>query len=1199
MATALVSPGVQVTVIDESQYLPASTNSVPYFLIATAQNKVSGSGVGVAAGTLKVNANRLYLISSQRDLSATFGNPFFYKTTAGTPINGYELNEYGLLAAYSALGVTNRAYVQRVDIDLTELTATLVRPTGDAPNGTYWLNTAVTQWGIFEWNQTTGAFSNQVPSVITATSELSFGVPLQDYGAIGDYAVVATNTANPVYYKNGTVIAATGNSPTLSDLYNTWVLVGSDDWKLSYPAIQGANAVTTTLTAGNTIVINGTSVAVPVSTNNTIQGLSTAINNATITGVYSAVIDNKLCLFADSLATADGSTQDDGIILISSTGSTSGLLTTLGLTADTTYYAPGLQQSPNYQNPRWRSTDTTPRPTGSVWNKITAQNLGTAMIVEKYNTALGAWVTQPAPVYENDWNANAALDATGGGRNIIAGTTYTQYNVQPAATGVSTWSSSTTYAVGDQVIYDTLTYVSLLGSNLNQNPVTATTYWAEVQNELPYNSTYTLQIFERFTSGSTVVTGSINTPTFTNGDQFTITTSIKNSGSLTNTVTVTVNGTNAAAFITAVSSAGLPNVVATVNSSGAIVLTQSIGGVILLQNVGSGTAVGDAGFTTSTTGCRDIIDGDQYAYLQLSGWIPLVYTASDVAPNQDPADGRYWYYSTTSQVDIMIQSGSGWVGYQNDYNDTRGYNLSATNPSGPIISTTAPTTQTDSTPLVYGDIWIDTSDVEIYPVIKRWQQVDGVNQWVLIDNTDQQTSNGVLFADARWSTTGTVNPITGNLPSITSLLTSNYLDVDAPDYTQYPAGMLLFNTRRSGFNVKSFQVNYFNASTFSYSTWTSSTTYAVGDQVLYNAVLYVAIQASNNENPATQTSYWDLLETNSWVTASGNRIDGAPNMGRFAQRELIVAALKSGIDTSITVREEQAAFNLVACTAYPELIPNMIALSNERNNTAFVVGDTPMRLGPNGNDLVAWATNNNGLGTFANDGLTTSSAYAAVFYPSCQTTDLGGSAVVTAPSHMMVRTIIRSDSVSYPWLAPAGTRRGVIDNAARIGYINGTTGEFVTIGNNQGLRDVEYLNNINPITFIPGVGITNFGNKTIYGQTSALDRINVARLIAFMRGRLEEIGKQFLFEPNDQVTRNSMTSAVNGLCIDLIAKRGIYDFLVVCDDSNNTPARIDANELWVDIAIEPVKAVEFIYIPLRIKNTGAIANSASASQTSI
>jgi hypothetical protein len=1155
MATApLVSPGVQVTVIDESQYLPAATNSVPYFLISTAQNKVSGSGVGVAAGTLALNANRLYLITSQRDLAATFGNPFFYKTTAGTPINGYELNEYGLLAAYSALGVTNRAYVQRVDIDLTELTATLVRPTGEPDNGTYWLNTAATQWGIFEWNQTTGAFSNVVPSVITSTTELSNGIPLQDYGAIGDYAVVATNTANPVYYKNGAVAAASGNSTTLSSLFNTWVLVGSDDWKLSWPAIQGANAVTTTLSAGNTIVINGTSVAVPASTNNTIQGLSSAINSANITGVYSAVIDNKLCLFADSTATADGSTADDGIILISSAGSTSGLLTTLGLTADETYYAPGLQQSPNYVFPRWRATDDTPRPTGSVWNKTTAQNLGTAMIVEKYNTPLGAFVTQAAPVYENDWTANATLDATGGGKNIPAGTTYTQYNVSPVASGVGAY---------------------------------------------PYNSTYTLQVFERNPAGATIVTGSTSTPSFTNGDQFTITTSTANSTTLSSTVTVTISGTDTAAFITAVSSSGLPNVVATVSSTGAIVLTQSIGGVILLQDVGSDTALSDAGFTTSTTGCRNVYVDNQEEYLQLSGWIPLVYTASDIAPNQDPADGTYWYFSTVNQVDIMIQGGSGWVGYQNETNDTRGFDLTNTNPTGPIISATAPTTQTDGTVLVYGDLWIDTSDLEIYPVIKRWQQVEGVNQWILIDNTDQQTSNGIYFADARWSSTGVVNPITGDLPSITTLLTSDYLDVDAPDYTQFPAGMLLFNTRRSGFNVKSFQVDYFNAADFSYDTWSSSTAYVVGDQVLYNAVLYVAIQAGSNQNPATQTSYWDPLETNSWVTASGNRADGSPNMGRFAQRSLIVAALKSGIDTNVTVREEQAQFNLVACTAYPELIPNMVALSNERNNTVFVVGDTPMRLAPLGGDIVTWATDNGGLGTFAGDGLSTSTPYAAVFYPSCQTTDLGGSTVVTAPSHMMVRTMIRSDSVSYPWLAPAGVRRGVVDNAARIGYINANTGEFITIGNNQGLRDVEYLNRINPITFVPGVGITNFGNKTIYGEASALDRINVARLVAFMRGRLEEIGKQFLFEPNDQITRNEISNSVNSLCIDLVAKRGIYDFLVVCDESNNTPARIDANELWVNIAIEPVKAVEFIYIPLRLQTTGAIANAASASQTSI
>jgi phage tail sheath protein FI len=139
-----------------------------------------------------------------------------------------------------------------------------------------------------------------------------------------------------------------------------------------------------------------------------------------------------------------------------------------------------------------------------------------------------------------------------------------------------------------------------------------------------------------------------------------------------------------------------------------------------------------------------------------------------------------------------------------------------------------------------------------------------------------------------------------------------------------------------------------------------------------------------------------------------------------------------------------------------------------------------------------------------------------------------------------------------------------------------------------------YQADINPITFVPGVGITNFGNKTATAVTTALDRINVARLVAFIRGRLQEIGRNFLFEPNDQITRNEISNAVSSLMIDLVNKRGIYDYLVVCDLTNNTPARIDRNELYVDIAIEPVKAVEFIYIPLRIKNTGEIAAGTTA-----
>jgi hypothetical protein len=1164
---ALVSPGVQVTIVDESNYLPAATNSVPYFLIATAQDKVSGSGVGVAAGTLKANANRAYLITSQRDLTATFGNPFFYKTTIGTPINGYELNEYGLLAAYSALGVTNRAYIQRCDIDLTQLTASLVRPTGEPNNGAYWFDIADTQWGIFEWNSVTNTFSNMVPSVITDTAYLDgSGVPLKSYGTIGNYAVVTVGDYgqfNPVYYKNGAAKNTQTSSSHLANLYNSWVLVGSNDWQVSYPTITGANAVTNDLTAGNTLVINGTSVAVPVSPNNDIVGLSAAINIEGITGVHSAVIDNKLAIFADATSNFSGTTQNNGIVVIGS-GSTSGLLTTLGLTASVTYYAPTLLASNNYENPNWSSTGASPRPTGSVWNKTNNVNLGTNMVVKKYSTALAAFVQQSAVVYQDDWEANANLDATGGGKNIPAGSTYTQYNPQPV---------------------------------LNNN---------ETDN-YPFNPTYTLQLFERNQLGSTVITGSVADPTFTNGQQFYIMTSQANSTALTApvlaTINTSINGTGPAAFTTAISGANVPNVSASVDSNGYIVLKQDIGGVILLQDTNATDPVATAGFNTDVTGCRTVYYGTNATaatdtWLQLSNWVALNYTPSAVAPGQDPATGRYWYYSATNQVDIMIQTGSGWAGYLNGGTDIRGDNLGATNATGPQISATAPTTQSNGNPLAYGDLWIDTSNLELYPVINRWSVVNGVDQWITLDNADQTTQNGVLFADARWSSTGTANPITDPLPTITSLLSSNYLDIDAPDYTLYPTGMLLFNTRRSGFNVKSFQANYFNASTFAYPTWSSTTAYAVGDQVLYNTTLYVAIQSSTDELP-TNANYWSDLQVNSWVTASGNRNDGSPNMGRFAQRALIVAALKSGIDTSVTIREEQVQFNLSACTAYPELIPNMLALSNERNNTVFVVGDTPMRLPANGTDIVNWATNNAGAGYITGDGLTSNSPYVGVFWPSCQTVDLSGSAVVTAPSHMMVRTIIRNDEVAYPWLAPAGTRRGVVDNADRIGYINGQTGEFITLGVNQGLRDVLYQNNVNPITFIPGVGITNFGNKTTQAIATSLDRINVARLIVFIRARLEEIGKQFLFEPNDQITRDEVRNSVNSLMINLVAKRGIYDYLVVCDDTNNTPARIDANELWVDIAIEPTKAVEFIYIPIRLKNTGEIAAGSVASAQAV
>jgi hypothetical protein len=249
-----------------------------------------------------------------------------------------------------------------------------------------------------------------------------------------------------------------------------------------------------------------------------------------------------------------------------------------------------------------------------------------------------------------------------------------------------------------------------------------------------------------------------------------------------------------------------------------------------------------------------------------------------------------------------------------------------------------------------------------------------------------------------------------------------------------------------------------------------------------------------------------------------------------------------------------------------------------------------MRLPADATAIQAWATNAAGATSTGEAGCVTRNTYLGLFYPSGITSDLSGNLVAVPPSHMMLRTFIRNDTIAYPWLAAAGTRRGNIDNATNIGYIDSATGEFITIKTRIGIRDVLYINFINPLVFFTGIGLLNYGNKTSFNSSSALDRTNVARLIAYVRRQLTLAARPFVFEPNDALTRQQIQGVVQTLMLDLKAKRGIYDYLVICDESNNTPARIDRNELWVDVALEPVKAAEFIYIPVRVLNTGELSS---------
>ena len=172
-------------------------------------------------------------------------------------------------------------------------------------------------------------------------------------------------------------------------------------------------------------------------------------------------------------------------------------------------------------------------------------------------------------------------------------------------------------------------------------------------------------------------------------------------------------------------------------------------------------------------------------------------------------------------------------------------------------------------------------------------------------------------------------------------------------------------------------------------------------------------------------------------------------------------------------------------------------------------------------------------------------------------------------------TCARNDINNFPWFSPAGTARGSILNAVKLGY-----------NPSQTQRDQLYTNRINPVIFSPGAGIILFGDKTGLGKSSSFDRINVRRLFIFIEDAIEAAAKDQLFEFNDEITRTNFVNIVEPFLRDVQAKRGITDFRVVCDETNNTAAVIDNNEFVADIFIKPARSINFIGLTFVATRTG-------------
>ena len=169
-----------------------------------------------------------------------------------------------------------------------------------------------------------------------------------------------------------------------------------------------------------------------------------------------------------------------------------------------------------------------------------------------------------------------------------------------------------------------------------------------------------------------------------------------------------------------------------------------------------------------------------------------------------------------------------------------------------------------------------------------------------------------------------------------------------------------------------------------------------------------------------------------------------------------------------------------------------------------------------------------------------------------------------------------TDDLVDPWFAPAGLNRAKITNVRRLAW-NPTQGE----------RDILYKNHTNPIVAFSGLGKVIWGQKTLLNKESAFNRMNIRRLFITMEKAISTSLKYMLFEPNDSFTRLQIINMINPFLRDVRARRGIEDFNVVCDDTNNTEARIVRNELWLDVYIKPIHAAEFIVLNMVATRSGA------------
>jgi phage tail sheath protein FI len=264
----------------------------------------------------------------------------------------------------------------------------------------------------------------------------------------------------------------------------------------------------------------------------------------------------------------------------------------------------------------------------------------------------------------------------------------------------------------------------------------------------------------------------------------------------------------------------------------------------------------------------------------------------------------------------------------------------------------------------------------------------------------------------------------------------------------------------------------------------------------------------------------------------------------------------------------------------------ILSICEERADAVAVL-DVPKSLVVNNKSNEATDCRDYRLGLHSTYNLNVNSSYVATYANWLNAFDKWNSKHRWIPAAGHVAGIYaNTDDVSEPWFAPAGLNRAILNNIRKLGW-NPKKGE----------RDILYKNGMNPIVSFPGQGKVIWGQKNMLDKNSAFNRINVRRLFIIIGKAVSTALKYFLFEPNDSFTRLAIINMIDPFLRDVVARRGIFDYLIVCDERNNTPERIDRNELWVDIYIKPTRTAEFIVLNLIATKTGASFTELVAAST--